>query len=682
MTNELAAFVLRESSERAVLLLDEGGSVLFGVARGARFGPDPVELTGRTLAEFYPPPARKAAQPKRHLERAAKDGSVRLRLECVGLDDRRFPAELVLERVSGNSGEEGRFACLILDTTEQQRAAHAGNALSEARAAARAAAAERDELSGIVQSIAQAVLVLDREWRVVYMNDRAESLLRLARQELEGRDFRRKLGTTGTSGLFALIERSLTDRVQVTAEEFYPLSGTWFEVQAYPGSRGVSLLFHDITERRHEQEQLRLVTQFHPTTGLPNRTLFRARLAQLIAHAHRFSQTLATIVLELNVPAGAGEEGEAFDELLARSVASAIEPVIRQNDTLGQVGSHRWAVALYLGHIDGAAVLAEKLLGAVATIPQLTEVQGGAPTAGIAVLDTDGDTADDLLRAAEGALAASHATAGTAYVYANAALHHLVTGRNTMRRELRAALERDEFRIFFQPAVDTKTGRTVGLEALFRWEHPRRGILNAGEFLPVAAGTDLILPLGEWALREVCAQARAWRDAGRRGVRMSMNLTDAQLHSDELPALIAALLAEFSLPLDAVELEITEAQLLRERAVVDELCDRLHARGLTVCIDDFGAGFGPLGAFVHPAVRKVKIDGTLTVRLESEGDAAERTFAAILQLAQIFELEAVAKGVESDHQLAALRRLGYDVVQGYLVGRPVPAAQLSAEIRR
>lgn len=682
MTNELAAFVLREAMERAVLLLDEEGRVLFGVGRGARFGPEPVELTGRTLADFYPPPSRKAAQPRRHLERAAREGSVRLRIECVGLDDRRFPAELLLERVAGNSGAEARYACLIVDTTEQQRAAQAGTALSEARTAARAAAAERDELSGIVQSIAQAVLVLDREWRVVYMNEQAESLLRLARQELEGRDFRRKLGGTGTAGLFSLIERSLTDRVQVTAEEFYPLSGTWFEVQAYPGPRGVSLLFHDITERRQEQEQLRLVTQFHPTTGLPNRTLFRARLAQHVAHAHRFSQLLAVIVLDLNVPPGAGEEGEAFDELLARSVASAIEPVIRQNDTLGQVGAHRWAVAQYLGPLDGAAVLADKLLGAVASIPQLAEVRGGAPAAGIAVLDTDGDTADDMLRAAEAALAAPHATAADAFCYANAALHHLVTSRNTMRTELRAALERDEFRIFFQPAVDTRNGRTVGLEALFRWEHPHRGILNAGEFLPVAAGTDLILPLGEWALREVCAQARAWRDAGRRGVRMSMNLTDAQLHSEELPALIAALLAEFSLPLDAVELEITEAQLLRERPVVDELWDRLHARGLTVCVDDFGGGFGPLGALIHPAVRKVKIDGTLTARLDGNGAGADRTLAAILQLAQIFELEAVAKGVESDRQLAALQRHGCHVVQGYLVGRPVPAAQLSAEIRR
>jgi PAS domain S-box-containing protein len=683
MTNELAAFVLREATERAVLLLDADGRVLFGVGRGARFGPEPVELTGRSLADFYPAAARKAGQPRRHLERAARDGGLRLRLECVGLDDRRFPAELVLERLPDGEAAEPRFAGLVVDTTEQQRAAHAGTALSEARTAARSAAAERDELSGIVQSIAQAVLVLDRDWRVVYMNEQAESLLRLARQELEGRDLRRKLGTTGTAGLFGAIERSMTDRVQVTAEEFYPLSGTWFEIQAYPGRRGVSVLFHDITERRQEREQLRLVTQYHPTTGLPNRALLRARLAQGVAHAHRFGQMLAVIVLELNVPPGAvDDDDDAFAELLTRTVASTIEPIIRQNDTLGQVGPHRWAIVQHLGQLDGAATLADKLLAAVATIPQLAEIRGGSTAAGIAILDTDGDTADDLLRAAEAALGATHASGAHAFCYANAALHYLVTGRITMRRELRAALERDEFRIFFQPEVDTLTGRTVGLEALFRWEHPHRGILNAGEFLPVAAGTDIILPLGEWALREVCAQARAWREAGRRGVRMSMNLTDAQLRSPDLPALIAALLGEFALPLDAVEVELTEAQLLRERTVVEEMCDRLHARGLTVCIDDFGGGFGPIGALVHPAVRKVKIDGALTARLDSDGVGADRMLAAIVQLTQILELQAVVKGVESDRQLTALQRHGCHVAQGYLVGRPVPAAQLSAEMRR
>jgi PAS domain S-box-containing protein len=679
MTNELAAFVLREATERAVLLLDEAGRVLYGVGRGAHFGPEVVELTGRALADFYPPPSRKAAQPRRHLERAAREGSVRLRIDCVGLDDRRFPAELVLERLAGD-GAEARYACLIVDVTEQHRAAQAGTALSEARAAARAAAAERDELSGIVQSIAQAVVVIDRDWRVVYMNEQAESLLRRPRPELEGRDLRRKLGSTGTAGLFGAIERSLTDRVQVTAEEFYPLSGTWFEVQAYPGPRGVSILFRDITERRQEQEQLRLVAHFHPTTGLPNRALFRARLAQNVAHAHRFRQTIAVVVLQLNVPPSGADGGDAFVELLSRAVASALEPVVRRNDTLGQVGPHRWAVVQHLGPLDGAATLAEKLLAAVTALPQLEELRGGAPAAGIAILDTDGDTADDLLRAAEAALATALAQ-DDAYRYANAALHHLVTDRKTMRGELRSALERDEFRIFFQPVVDTRTGRTAGLEALFRWEHPRRGILNAGEFLPVAAGTDLMLPLGEWAWREVCAQARAWVEAGRRGVRMSMNLTDTQLHSDTLPAFIAALLAEFSLPLDAVELEITEAQLLRERTVAEQLCDGLHALGLRVCIDDFGAAFGPLAALIHPAVRTVKIDGGVTARLDGDGHA-DRALAGILQLAQTFQLQVVAKGVESDRQLAALEQHGCHVAQGYLVGRPVSAVQLAAEIRR
>jgi diguanylate cyclase (GGDEF)-like protein/PAS domain S-box-containing protein len=681
----LSDFVLRHLGERCYLLLDAQGVITSSVA-GGPWESDPAALIGRPLDILYPPAERRAGVAKSHLEEAAAAGRFEIEASRLGADGRTLPAACLIEATTDERGVLTGYACCFADMTDRGRIRDSAHARERDRSALTGITARHDRLNAILEGLPQALFVIDRQWRAVHVNGQAARLLRTTADELLGRDIRRELGSSSSESLVRQLERALTERVPVEFDEHYPLLGTSFEVQAFPTQGGISVFFRDVTERRRQQETLRELALYDTLTGLPNRTLFEDRLAQAVAAARRSGQQLGLVLVELDrLDEITDAHGQAAADILVKGTAERLESIVRRSDTLGRFGANRFA--LIHGNLtrpDGAGVLAEKVIGAAASVGGTASLRDYGielrASAGIALYPDDGAVAEELIRIAEVALRHARGTEPGSYHFASAALHREVAARKQLERELRAGFTEEQFRMFYLPEIDVATGDVTGIEALLRWNHPDRGIMSAHEFLPVMTHTPLALPVGEWALREACLQAKAWAEAGTPELRVSMNLTAPQLRSSGLVATVQRVLDETGIAPRLLEIEITESQLRDHADVAQRACRELRALGVRISLDDFGSGFSPFAILPELPVDKIKLDRSVIRGVGSGRAAADAGVRAMIDVAHANGLEVVAEGVETEAQLDFLRTSGCDRAQGYHLVRPAAAGDLTQSL--
>lgn len=438
----------------------------------------------------------------------------------------------------------------------------------------------------------------------------------------------------------------------------------------------------DITQRKQDEEKIRMLADYDPLTGLPNRRLLRDRVALALAQAHRKGHSVTLIFLDLdrfkNVNDSLGHH--VGDELLTQ-VASRLKAAVREQDTVCRMGGDEFVLlcpdtdAVGAGHL--ASKLLEELSRQYAIEGQDLSITGSL---GIAMFPNDGDTFEALSMRADTAMYRAKQGGRNAFCFFAAGMQQQSARVLQLENALRRALDEGQLTQVYQPQVDMLTGAVVGVEALLRWNHPVLGPVSPAEFIPVAEDSGLIHTIGEWTLRNAVRQMRQWQEAGLPLQLVAVNLSAVQFRHPDLPDLVTRILEDEGLPAECLELELTEGVALEDPVGAIAIMARLHERGVRMSIDDFGTGYSSLSYLKRFHVYKLKIDQSFVRDLmDDKEDLA--IVVAIIGLARSLGFLTIAEGVETEGQLELLRQHGCDEVQGYHFSRPLAADALAAFVR-
>ncbi len=439
----------------------------------------------------------------------------------------------------------------------------------------------------------------------------------------------------------------------------------------------------DITDRKAAEVQIAYQAYHDHLTGLPNRTLFLDRLSQSIAKTHRTDTGLAVLVLDLDRFKVVNDTlGHSIGDRLLCGVSGRLRAMVRQGDTVARLGGDEFALLLqYNARAAEGAKVAEKILARLADEPFHLDEHTLHVTAavGISLFPSDGEDAETLLRSADLALYRSKELGGGVYQLCTPAMNAKALARLALENDLRRALERRELEVLYQPVVSFASGLTVGMEALVRWRHPERGLVAPAHFIPLAEELRLVIPLGEWVLATACRQARDWQDGPLPGLRIAVNLSVRHFQDSDLPRAVAALLREIDLAPDCLELEITESAAMQDIEQTVATLAALRRLGVRISMDDFGTGQASLNYLKRLPIDCLKIDRDFVRDIDSD-HGGEAIVTAIIDMAHGLGLKVIAEGVETASQFHFLSGQGCDEYQGYLVSKPVAAAEIERQI--
>jgi len=433
-------------------------------------------------------------------------------------------------------------------------------------------------------------------------------------------------------------------------------------------------LRQQISERQRAEEKAIHMEFYDTLTGLPNQTLFKDRLAHELSGAHNTHRQAATLLLSLDRFQKITETlGYAVGNRLLQTVAGRLTGCVSKNDTVAYFGGDEFALLLkQVGGAEDAAKIAGRIQQTLKPAFNLDGHELFVSTSiGISLYPEDGEDQHTMLKNSSAALFRARQSGGDDYQFYTADMNDRALKRLTLENDLRSALERKEFIVYYQPKIGTDSENIVGMEALVRWQHPKLGLVSPAEFIPLAEETGLIAPIGEWVLRTACAQNKIWQESGLRHLRVSVNLSLRQFRQADLVEVIEHALAETGLAPECLELELTESSMMHDAPQAVETLNRLRKLGIRISIDDFGSGYSSLSYLKHLPIDVLKIDQTFVRDMNTDpNDAA--IVMAIITLAHSLNLKAIAEGVETQEQFNMLRLLRCDEVQGYLFSKPVP----------
>ncbi|MCX8146312.1 MAG: EAL domain-containing protein [Azovibrio sp.] len=461
--------------------------------------------------------------------------------------------------------------------------------------------------------------------------------------------------------------------------ETYP---EWLSITAVRDEDGQPLqyiaLFSDISERKQAEAYIHHLAYHDPLTGLANRLLFNDRLDNAMHQAHRTRRPLALMLLDLDRFKAINDSlGHAAGDTLLKAVSQRLTRLLREGDTLGRLGGDEFALLLpeISSHAD-AASLASRML---AEFEKPFDLDGRevftSTSIGIAVYPSDGETPAVLLKHADVALYNAKDAGRSAFRFFLQSDNEDSLERLELETDLRHAVARNELRLYYQPQVDARTGLIHGVEALVRWQHPRRGLLLPGRFIHLAETTGYIDVLGRWCMETACRQLLQWQAMGLPIQQVAVNVSARQLRNPSFADMVAEILRETGLPPACLELELTESSLAEEPERIFQLFAQLRAWGVRIAIDDFGTGYSSLAYLSRFPVDVVKIDQSF-VRGLGEAGETRSVVQAIILLARALSMKTVAEGVESEAQRKRLLEMSCDQLQGYLYARPCPPEAL------
>ncbi|HYC35334.1 MAG TPA: EAL domain-containing protein [Usitatibacter sp.] len=431
----------------------------------------------------------------------------------------------------------------------------------------------------------------------------------------------------------------------------------------------------DITERKLAEQRIAHMAHHDALTGLPNRVLLRDRIGQAIAHAHRAGRQIAVLFIDLDRFKTINDSlGHQFGDRLLQSVASRILVCVREGDTVARVGGDEFVIVIPgIDQASDASVVATKILE---VLGHAFHLHGNdvhvAGSIGISLYPSDGTDAETLMRHADTAMYHAKDSGRANFQFFTEHMNVAAQQRLSLENSLRRAAERSEFELHFQPVFDLGDRSVAAFEALLRWNMPERGMVSPAEFITAAEESGLIVPVGEWVLREALRQARTWQAFGR-PVRVAVNVSARQLARQNFVERLRRIIEEVAIEPGLIELEVTESVIIEGAGEARAALDQIAALGVGIAIDDFGTGYSGLAYLKRLPIDTVKIDQSFVSGLtQNRDDAAIVT--AIVAMSRSLGLEVVAEGVETEHQLRELERLGCRLAQGYLLARPMSAA--------
>jgi diguanylate cyclase (GGDEF)-like protein/PAS domain S-box-containing protein len=606
--------------------------------------------------------------------------------------------------------ETGHFLCFARDITQHKQAEVALQA------------SER-KYRDLFESTRDAIMVLDASsGSVLSANASALKMFNatderdfLSRHPWDYSPERQPDGRLSTEKAHEMFETALREGTHLFEWMHVRTDGTEFpaDVLLTKVTRGNKVLLYstvrDVSERKRADQQIARMAHYDNLTGLVNRKVFVETLARRIARAQQDDTSFAVLYLDLDHFKDVNDTlGHPVGDELLRTVANRVRANVRAADTVARFGGDEFAILLDdLAEPVNAASVSDRILQAVGppttlrsdvaaiaasvsekivtalaepTMIGANRIHSGA-SVGIAAYGSDSPDAEAVLAHADVALYRAKAEHRGTYRFFSAGMDAEVQARVSMNAELREALKANQFFLLYQPQVDVNTGRILGFEALVRWRHPTLGTVGPGRFIPEAERSGLIVPLGSWVVHEACRQTREWLDAALAPALIAINLSAVQFKRPlELEKDIAANLAEFALPPQLLELELTESVLMEASRDHNHLLLRLRKAGHRIAVDDFGSGYSSLDYLRRYPVDRIKIAQTFIadIGVEPGNDAIVR---AALSLARELEIEVVVEGVETLAQLELLKGWGGRIIQGYYFAKPLPAGEVTRLLR-
>ncbi|MBL8436811.1 MAG: EAL domain-containing protein [Zoogloeaceae bacterium] len=552
----------------------------------------------------------------------------------------------------------------------------------------------------LVESSPDLIFTLDPQARFTYINPRIESLLGYERHQLLNRPFatillpddvtRVEMLTSNPDNApasgYNLELRLCRNRagwprasmghitVALNAMPMYA-KGEGEPIQKHLGTYGVA---RDISERKRAEEIISFQAYHDQLTHLPNRVLFKDRLEVAIAQATRRSGSLAVMFVDIDRFKLVNDTyGHSEGDLLLRGVATRLKETLRRGDTLARLGGDEFTILLPdINQPEDAEIIARKVLDLMQMPFQLSRGDFRVSASiGIALFPRDGDSAESLTQHADVAMYQVKRSGRNGFRFFDTELNAHYRQRIELENDLRTALERNEFELFFQPQVSVSQRRVIAVEALIRWHHPIHGLLSPASFIQVAEEVGLISGISRWVIDRAAQQLAHWRAAGYSDLRMSFNLSPHDFDREGIVEIIRETLARHRLPPDAMDVEITESVMMQDTAAVTAKVKQLREVGVGISIDDFGTGYSALAYLQKFPISALKIDRSFVRDLDSPG--THPIISAITGIARGFGHHLVAEGVETAAQAKMLRNLGCDCMQGYFFSRPADSTTIS-----
>ncbi|MFS0727256.1 putative bifunctional diguanylate cyclase/phosphodiesterase [Paenibacillus sp. 1P07SE] len=526
------------------------------------------------------------------------------------------------------------------------------------------------------------VIVADREGQIVEANNGALQMMGYDKPDLIGKTLQSLLGNGGQTAAWlradsgppggehyplTLLHRSgLPMDIHVSASPMYR-EGSW---------SGTLLLIQDTGDRKRHKERIRYMAYYDDMTGLPNRSMFMIQLTEALERAGLHEERVGLLYLDLDHYRLVNDSfGREFGDMLLMQVAERLTRRLTEQDMTARMEGDEFAVLLMgAGSEDELVTRTAELL---AELEEPFELQGFplhiTASVGIAVSEPQ-DEPGQLMIKAEKALSKAKDSGRNGYILYSEAWSSSSRERLTLQHEIRQAIQRQEFILYYQPQYDLSSGEVVGLEALLRWQHPERGLVPPGQFIPVAEDSGMIVQLGDWVLEEACRQNKLWQDAGLTAVPVSVNLSIRQFLQQNLAEKVAGVLERTGLSPELLDLEITESMTMDVDHATHCLLE-LTRMGINISIDDFGTGYSSLNYLKKLPIGRLKIDRSFVRDIQHDpGDAA--IVAAIIAMAHNLNMQVIAEGVENEGQLQFLKRHGCDEMQGYFWSAPVTSMQV------
>lgn len=651
-------------SDCAIYMLDRDGRVANWNAGAQRLkGYDEAEVVGFPLAQFYIAEDREAGAPARALAIAAQDGMFKGEGWRVRKDGTCFWAHVTIERMMDDVGVHIGFAKITRDMT---RFKEDQDRIEEARA----------HLDAALEHMHQGLCLYDAKERLVLRNRQFARLWNLpedscppgtAMVDVSRTAFAARTGDAmpeeRLANMRALLAQSLENPdmppiIFDFSEDFVVSIAS----RALP-SGGWVTTFEDITERRRSEIRIAHMAHHDGLTGLPNRTSFNRWLDGEIGHGARNGEHIALVAIDLDrfKEINDSQGHAAGDEVLQR-IAQAMTEATGEGETVARLGGDEFAAAKTF--IDPAE-LDDFVARLSSCFNPATDGQMIGASLGVAIYPSDGSNRETLLNNADLAMYRAKASLNEHICYYEPGMDEQARHRRMIATDLRQAIARNEFHLLYQPQRTLKDDRTCGYEALLRWNHPLRGSISPVEFIPIAEETGEIIRIGEWVLREACAEAGRWAEDHK----VAVNLSPVQLLQPDLPEIVTAILLETGLSPRRLELEITETAIITDKVRALHSLRRIKALGVSVAIDDFGTGYSSLDTLHSFPFDKIKIDKSFLLQ-SGESEQARAIIRAVLALGKSLKVPVLAEGVETREQFDLLRLEGCEEGQGYYFGRP------------